>query len=57
MLSEEFGRFADVGGKEFRIQRDELFICSKNGYVPDDSDNGLPAAQLIAKMVEDGLIS
>ena len=29
------------------IQRDEIFVSSKNGYVPDDSDNGLPASQII----------
>ena len=29
------------------IQRDEIFVSSKNGYVPDDSDNGLPASHLI----------
>ena len=25
------------------IKREELFICSKNGYIPDDSDNGKSA--------------
>ena len=29
------------------IGRDELFIASKNGYVPDDSDFGKSAGMLI----------
>ena len=29
------------------IGRDELFIASKNGYVPDDSDNGKSATMLV----------
>jgi len=56
-LSEEFGKFEDLVGKEYRVQRDELFICSKNGYVPDDADNGVPASLLVGKLVEEGLIS
>ena len=39
------------------ISRDELFICSKNGYIPDDADHGKSAAMLVDERVEDGLIS
>lgn len=39
------------------ISRDELFIQSKNGYVPDDSDNGKSGAMLVKELVEDGLVS
>ena len=28
------------------IHRDELFIASKNGYIPDDADNGQSASML-----------
>jgi aryl-alcohol dehydrogenase-like predicted oxidoreductase len=37
--------------------RDELFVCSKNGYIPDDSDMGKSASMLIAELVEEGKIS
>jgi aryl-alcohol dehydrogenase-like predicted oxidoreductase len=33
--------------KKYGIGRDELFICTKNGYIPDDADSGVPAATLI----------
>lgn len=39
------------------ISRDELFIASKNGYVPDDSDAGIPASFLIGDLKEQGLIT
>ena len=29
------------------IGRDELFISTKNGYVPDDADNGQSASMLV----------
>jgi len=34
------------------ISRDELFISTKNGYVPDDSDAGIPAAILLEDLKE-----
>jgi len=34
------------------VSRDELFIASKNGYIPDDSDNGKSAGMLIEELVE-----
>jgi diketogulonate reductase-like aldo/keto reductase len=48
LFSDEFGKFEDQSGSEFRIKRDEIFICSKNGYVPDDADNGIPASLLVS---------
>lgn len=39
------------------VQRDELFICSKNGYVPDDADSGKSAAMLVQELIEQEKIS
>jgi len=39
------------------ISRDEIFISTKNGYVPDDSDQGKNAEMLVAELIEDGHIS
>ena len=39
------------------VQRDELFVASKNGYIPDDSDNGKSAAMLIEELIEQELIT
>lgn len=57
IFSDEYGKFTDNNGKEFRVQRDEIFVCSKNGYVPDDAENGIPATLMIGKLVEEGKIS
>jgi len=38
LTSEDFGNFKDLKGNDFRISRDELFVTTKNGYIPDDSD-------------------
>lgn len=43
--------------KEDRLSRDEIFVSSKSGYIPDDSDNGVPAATLIEELISDGLIT
>jgi|LauGreDrversion4_2_1035121.scaffolds.fasta_scaffold2156060_2 hypothetical protein len=29
------------------IKRENLIICSKNGYIPDDSDNKITGKELI----------
>jgi aryl-alcohol dehydrogenase-like predicted oxidoreductase len=29
--------------RKYGIKRDELFVCTKNGYIPDDADKGAPA--------------
>lgn len=39
------------------IDRSELFISTKNGYVPDDSDNGKSASMLIQELVEQEKVS
>ena len=39
------------------LKRDEIFIATKNGYVPDDADSGLPAAILIEELKEQGLVT
>mmetsp|Transcript_16556 Transcript_16556/g.28162 ORF Transcript_16556/g.28162 Transcript_16556/m.28162 type:complete len:326 (+) Transcript_16556:177-1154(+) len=39
------------------VKRDELFICSKNGYIPDDSDLGKSASMLTQELIEEGLIT
>jgi aryl-alcohol dehydrogenase-like predicted oxidoreductase len=38
--------------RKYGQQRDELFISTKNGYIPDDADRGLPASILIQEMLE-----
>jgi len=27
--------------------RNEIFLCSKGGYIPEDADNGIPSIALI----------
>jgi hypothetical protein len=39
----QYGVFKDMEGEPYSIQRDEIFVTTKNGYVPDDSDNGVSA--------------
>ena len=39
------------------IHRDELFISTKNGYIPDDADFGKSASMLVQELIEDGLIT
>lgn len=37
--------------------RDELFLASKIGYIPEDADNGIPGKSVIAALIKNGLIS
>jgi diketogulonate reductase-like aldo/keto reductase len=39
------------------LNRDQIFVCSKNGYIPDDADQGKSATMLVQELVEQGLIS
>ena len=39
------------------IKRDEIFICSKNGYIPDDADHGKNALMLIDELIDEGKIT
>ena len=57
LTSEDFGNFKDLKGNDFRISRDELFVTTKNGYIPDDSDNGIPATVLIEQLIEQGQLT
>jgi aryl-alcohol dehydrogenase-like predicted oxidoreductase len=43
--------------RKYKQNRDELFICTKNGYIPDDADRGLPASILIQDMLDKNLIT
>lgn len=43
--------------RKYGHKRDELFVCSKIGYIPDDSDKGIPAATLVQEMVDSNVIS
>ena len=40
-----------------RISRDEIFISTKSGYVPDDADFGKPHTTLIEELIEEGKIT
>jgi len=42
---------------KYGIQRDELFISTKNGYIADDSEHGKSAAMLVQELVEEGVIT
>jgi aryl-alcohol dehydrogenase-like predicted oxidoreductase len=42
---------------KYDLQRDEVFVCSKNGYIPDDADFGKSKDMLIEELIEDGLIT
>ena len=39
------------------VSREELFISTKNGYIPNDADSGKSAAILVAELIEEGLIT
>jgi len=39
------------------LNRDEIFVSSKSGYVPDDADAGVPAAILIEDLKEQGVLT
>ena len=33
--------------KKYGYDRDEVFLASKIGYIPEDSDNGIPGRVLV----------
>ena len=39
------------------ISRDEIFVASKNGYIPEDADNGIPSSVLIDDLIEKKFIT
>ena len=44
-------------GDEEALSRDEIFVSSKSGYVPEDSDAGISSAILLEDLKEQGVIS
>ena len=44
---------SDINHKSVnKVKRDEIFVATKSGYVPDDADNGIPATVLIDQLIE-----
>lgn len=43
--------------KYAEVERDEIFVSTKAGYIPDDADNGIPAASLIQDLKDQELIT
>lgn len=39
---------------KYGYERDELFVCSKGGYVPDDADQGMPGRVIIEDLIKAG---
>ena len=57
LTSDEFGQFTDLQGDNYRISRDEIFVTTKNVYVPEDADNGIPSNILVEQLIDDGQIT
>lgn len=57
LLDSEFGEFENEAGFKYQVQRDEVFVTTKNGYVPEDADNGIPSAVLVEQLVDASKIS
>eukprot|EP00347_Sterkiella_histriomuscorum_P012288 403369164 len=47
-----FGAALKTVIRKYGLKRDELFICTKNGYIPDDGDAGVPAGILIQDLID-----
>jgi len=43
--------------KYANVERDEIFVSTKAGYIPDDADNGIPATTLIQDLKDQNLIT
>ena len=43
--------------EKYNIKRDEIFISTKNGYLPDDADKGKSVNMLIDELVENNIVS
>ena len=39
---------------EPKISRDEIFIATKNGYLPNDADSGIPVSTLLETLKDQG---
>lgn len=42
---------------KYGYSRDEFFVCTKGGFISDDSDNGVIGRVQIAEMIKDGLLN
>lgn len=40
-----------------KLSREELFVCSKAGFVPEDADQGVPGGTIIKSLIEKNLIA
>lgn len=43
--------------QKYGIEREEIFLCTKNGYIPDDADIGAPASILVQNLIDQDLIT
>eukprot|EP00744_Colponema_vietnamica_P025789 GILI01038045.1.p1 GENE.GILI01038045.1~~GILI01038045.1.p1 ORF type:complete len:423 (+),score=100.24 GILI01038045.1:57-1271(+) len=41
----------------YSVQRSELFVCTKNGYISDDADSNYSGEQLVTDLVAQGTIT
>ena len=39
---------------KYGYTRDEFFVCSKGGFVPDDADQGIPGRIIVDDLIRDG---
>lgn len=49
--------FSSAVPESRRISRDEIFISTKSGYIPDDADFGIPHTTLVDQLIEEGKIT
>lgn len=47
------GRIVDTLVNKYNIGREELFICSKLGYVPEDAENGRRSHSFVQTLIEE----
>ena len=39
---------------KYGYERDELFVCSKGGFIPDDADHGVPGRIIVEDLIKEG---
>lgn len=42
---------------KYGYSRDELFVCTKGGFVPDDADQGIPGRVVVEELIKNGAMS
>ena len=42
---------------KYGIERDELFVCTKGGFIPDDADQGVPGRVVVEDLIKQGRMS